>query len=210
LRLALASGALAAAALAAASIALGPAGLVNPLEALSGGGGLAEYRAVRTAALVALGASLGAAGAAMQQALRNPLVDPYIVGLSAGASLGVVTAVAAGVAWPPLIHAAALAGGLGGFGLVLATAALAGLTGYSLIVVGVAYSYILSSASIFVMTLAPERIPSAFMWLLGSAAYIERDLMAAALPLAAAGLASIAALSRRLEVMGLGDEYAEG
>ncbi len=203
------------AALAAAcllSLSLGPAGLVNPLSYLEGGPerGIIEYRAVRTSALLLIGVSLGAAGAAMQQALRNPLVDPYIVGLSSGASLGSVAAIVYGLTLPPLIHASAFAGGLLAFGAVLATSAVAGLTGYSLIVVGVAYSYLFSSATLLLILYSPEKAASSLFWLMGSAAYIERGLLAASIPLTLAGVAAVAALSKALEVLSLGEEYAEG
>ncbi|MCE4610872.1 MAG: iron ABC transporter permease [Desulfurococcales archaeon] len=196
------------------SVSVGPAGTINPLDLLTdydlATRGILEYRLVRTLALIAIGASLGASGATMQQALRNPLVDPYIVGLSSGASLGVVTTLAVGLSHPIILHFAAFAGGLIGFSLVIATSALSGLTGYSLIVVGVAYSYIMSGLSILIMVLFPDKIPSVFLWLLGSAAYVERQLLFTSLPLAIAGITAMALASRSLEVLSLGDEYAEG
>lgn len=197
-----------------ASVSVGPAGFINPLNIISGyddvAKGILEYRLVRTLALIVIGAALGASGATMQQALRNPLVDPYIVGLSSGASLAVVAALAAGFSHPITLHLAAFTGGLGGFSLVIVTSALAGLTGYSLIVVGVAYSYIMSGLAIIIMVLAPDKIPSVFLWLLGSAAYIERHLLVTSLPLVVAGALIMALASRSLEVLSLGDEYAEG
>ncbi len=207
-------GLLSAIALAVASVSIGPAGLINPLilasEASETFKAIAEYRLVRTLSLLMLGASLGAAGAAMQQGLRNYLVDPYLVGLSSGAALGVVVAMVAGYADPAIIHLAALAGGLTAFTAVLASSYLAGLRGASFIVIGVAYSYLLSSISIILILISPERLPAAFIWLLGTAAYVEKPLLTTAAPLSLAGLLALIISSKNLEVLSLGEEYSEG
>ncbi|BAN90154.1 FecCD family ABC transporter permease [Aeropyrum camini] len=193
-----------------ASLALGPAGVKSPLDYIDGLGGVELYRLLRTSASIVVGASLAVSGASLQQALRNPLVDPYLLGISTGASLAVALSLLLGLAGPLGIGSAALAGGLAAFLLVLVTARLAGMTGSGLIIVGVAYSYLFGSLTTLLVLSFPDRLTGALYWIFGSVAYVDRGILATAA--GGLGLAAIylAASSKALEALSLGEEAARG
>lgn len=172
---------------------------------------LTELRLPRAILALIYGAILGASGAAIQALFANPLASPDITGATGGAALGAVFAsYTIGLAGP-----FALAfGGVMGAGVALAALLLlAGPraeTG-TLLLAGIAISAIAGAATALALALAPSPFAfyDAYDWLMGS--LVDRGLPQLAF-VAAPGLAAIvflAARSRALDALTLGEETAE-
>jgi iron complex transport system permease protein len=161
--------------------ALGPDAL---WRVLTGSGGtqadavLAASRLPRLVAGLVVGAALGAAGAALQSVSRNPLASPDTLAVNAGAYLAVVAAAAFGLALPALPAGATAFAG----GLLAAVAVL-----------GLFYS---------------QETTGLFAWGNGSLVQTGMAGITQLLPLAAVAFAGLLAMSRRLDILGLGDDGA--
>jgi iron complex transport system permease protein len=170
-----------------------------------------EIRGPRIAAALAVGAALGAAGAAFQNAFRNPLVSPDILGVSSGCALGAVAGIVGGLP-AAATQGLAFAGGLGAVALVLAIGSL--VRGHdrvlTLVLTGVVVGSLFGAGVAFAKTIADpyNQLPSITFWLLGSfGGVLPRDL-ALALPLILAGIAPLALLRWRIDLLALADDEA--
>ncbi|MDO5087848.1 MAG: iron ABC transporter permease [Comamonadaceae bacterium] len=210
------------AALAAGQFALAPGDLWRAVSARLGGSpsGLApaaeivlwNIRLPRVAAGLLVGAVLAAAGAAYQGMFRNPLVSPDILGVSAGAGLGAVLGIYMG--WPLAgVQALAFAGGLAAVGTVLGIAALVRRHDPVLVLVlaGVAVGALLGAGIALIKTLADPttQLPSITFWLMGGLNTITHNDLAATLPALLIGLAPMALLRWRINLLSLSDEEAQ-
>ncbi|MBI3654007.1 MAG: iron ABC transporter permease [Acidobacteria bacterium] len=130
---------------------------------------IAEVRLPRVLLAIIVGAALSVAGTAYQALLRNPLADPYILGVSTGAALGAIAATVFAERLPIGRPVAAFIGAT----LTIATVYFLGQTqrGASnerLILAGVITNSFLSSAVIFLLTVATgSHLRSVFSWLIG-------------------------------------------
>lgn len=192
------------------------------LRALSGGGSgdsvggvpvsdiLVGSRLPRLLAGAAVGFALGAAGALLQSVTRNALAAPDTLAITAGSyfALAVVAAFRLSV---PLWASSAVAfvGGL------LAAAVVLGLAGRSigtgttrLILAGSATAMALDAATAMLLILFRENTTGLFAWGSGSLAQLNMDASLRAAPLLLAVLVVAMLLSRRLDVLGLGEDAA--
>ncbi|MEW6131261.1 MAG: iron ABC transporter permease [Acidobacteriota bacterium] len=136
---------------------------------------IAEIRFPRIILAIIVGAALSVAGAAYQALLRNPLADSYILGVSTGAALG---AIAATVFAERLLIARPFAAFIGASLTIWLVYYLGqahrGATTERLILAGVIVNSFLSSAVIFLLTVASgARLQSVFSWLIG---YLGTDV----------------------------------
>jgi iron complex transport system permease protein len=170
-----------------------------------------EIRAPRVGAALAVGAALGAAGAAFQSVFRNPLVSPDILGVSSGCALGAVAGILMG-APAAAIQSLAFAGGLAATGLVLAIGAL--VRGrdrvLTFVLAGVVVGSLFGAGVAFVKTIADpyNRLPSITFWLLGNFGGVLAREAAIAAALMAAGIAALALMRTRVDVLALPDDEA--
>ena len=170
-----------------------------------------QVRGPRVLAALLVGAALAAAGSAYQGMFRNPLVSPDILGVSTGAALGAVLGIFLSLN-VILIQALAFAGGLGAVGLVYLVASR--LRGHdpllALVLTGVVIGSLLGSAIALLKYLADpyNQLPAITFWLLGSLASISAKDLAIACPLALAGLAPMALLRWRMNLLALPDDEA--
>ena len=170
-----------------------------------------QVRGPRVAAALAVGAALAAAGAALQSVFRNPLVSPDILGVTAGCALGAGVAVL--LALPIAgIQAAAFVGGLAAVMLVMAIGTWIGGRDpiLTLILTGVVVGSLFGAGVALVKYVADpfDELPAITFWLLGSfAAALPRDLAATLLPMAA-GVAVLALLRWRMDVLALPEDEA--
>lgn len=153
------------------------------------------------------GAALGLAGALFQDVTRNPLVSPDVVGIASGGSLAAVALIVfTEVEAVPL---AALAGALTAGVLLYTLAWRNGVQGFRIVLVGIGVaafanagiSYVLTRGRIF-------EVETAYVWLVGS---LNGRGWEQVWPLALGVgvlVPLILALSRRIGVLGLGDDVA--
>ncbi|GAA4340292.1 iron ABC transporter permease [Pigmentiphaga soli] len=169
---------------------------------------IAGLRLPRVAAALVVGASLSAAGAALQALFRNPLADPGLIGTSSGAVLAVVSVLALGVDGVGL-PAAAFAGGLAATWILLVAARLLGGGEVSMLLLGLVLGMFVAAATGLMLLLSDDlTLRAATVWLSGHLGTTAGASLAAATPVAAAGLALLVALGRDLDCLMLGEEEA--
>ena len=166
---------------------------------------------VLLAALVGMALSLS--GLAYQGIFRNPLADPYLLGVASGASFGAALAIVFGASFPLLM-------GLGvpilafGFSLIAVFLVIAlakqGNTVpiVSLILAGVILSSSFTAATSFLMLMSREKAVTVLSWLLGSFSLASWEKVLTVLPLVIVAALIIAASSRALNLLQLGEEQA--
>ncbi len=161
---------------------------------------------IGTALLV--GAALGVAGAILQRLSRNPLASPDIIGLTAGSATGAIIVI---LAIDASLTAASVGALIGGLVIAVLTYGLALSSGYRLVLVGIGLSAMLLAVNSYLITRATAQdAASVQVWLIGSLT----DRPAESLPpmSIAIGLLLLAAfaLSRRLGLLEMGDDFAAG
>jgi iron complex transport system permease protein len=204
---------------AVAGVALGAAALTPreiALALLRRGDAVREgivwsLRLPRVALGFLVGGVLAVAGAALQALVRNPLADPYLLGLSGGAGLGAVLALAAGVVSAWVLPAAAFAGALAATLLVYRLALVAGgaLDSRMLLLGGVvvgAFGGALVAGILSVSDAAQLR--TATLWLMGGLGGVGWSGVLVLAVYALPALAVLAAESRALNLVALGEEPA--
>ncbi|MFJ4900983.1 iron ABC transporter permease [Streptomyces sp. NPDC088727] len=181
----------------------------------SGGGApvgeiLTGSRLPRLFAGVAVGFALGCAGTLLQSVTHNTLASPDTLAVTAGAYFTLTLIAAFGLAVPLWASGAvAFAGGLVAAALVLLLAGrAAGTAGTRLILAGSATAMALDAATGMLLILFNQNTTGLFAWGSGSLAQLNIDASVRAAPLVVVVLCVALALSRRLDVMNLGDDAA--
>ncbi|MFT4210576.1 MAG: iron chelate uptake ABC transporter family permease subunit [Microbacterium sp.] len=211
---------LAGVALAAAAITLGigdyPVSPLAAVQTLLGQGTHAQWTVVvewRMPVLIAamsFGALLGVSGGVFQSLTRNPLGSPDVIGFDAGSYTAVVTVVLlVGATGYWAIAAAAITGGLLTAVVVYVLAYRRGVQGFRLIIVGIAVSAVLGAINSYLITRADvnDAIAVGF-WGAGTLAGVRWENLGPSLLLGGAVLIALAALSRELHQLELGDDAA--
>ncbi|MEU9612841.1 iron ABC transporter permease [Streptomyces sp. NPDC048209] len=167
-------------------------------------------RLPRLLAGIAVGFALGCAGALLQSVTHNALASPDTLAVTAGAYFTLTLVAAFGLAVPLWASGAvAFAGGLVAAALVLLLAGrAAGTAGTRLILAGSATALALDAATGMLLILFNKNTTGLFAWGSGSLAQLNIDASVRAFPLVAVVLCVALALSRRLDVMNLGDDAA--
>ena len=187
-------------------------------RALAGDGDPAAVTIVRDlrlprAVLAALvGGALSLAGATFQALLRNPLAEPYLLGVSSGAAAGAVAAISLGLAVTGLgVPAGALIGAVVAIGFVLMIALQVdrGLDVRVLLLAGVVTGSFFNAVILLLLAFQEaESFRAALFWMVGSVAGASWSRVALLAACAAPALAVLLALSRSLDLLGLGEETA--
>ncbi|MER5880147.1 MULTISPECIES: iron ABC transporter permease [unclassified Streptomyces] len=167
-------------------------------------------RVPRLLAGVAVGFALGCSGTLLQSVTHNALASPDTLAVTAGSYFTLTLIAAFGLAVPLWASGAvAFAGGLVAAALVLLLAGrAAGTAGTRLILAGSAMAMALDAASGMLLILFDQNTTGLFAWGSGSLAQLNIDAAMRALPLVSVVSCVALALSRRLDVMNLGDDAA--
>ena len=201
--------------------------LGSPSASSAIGGGDAAAVVVRTIRLprsitaLLAGASLGIAGLQMQTLFRNPLADPFALGISAGASFGVALVVlgsglgaaaafgaSTGLAGDALITAAAIVGSMLVLGLVLAVSTRV-TNPTTVLVLGLMFGYAVSAmATVLIGASEPQYLQQWAQWGFGSFSGVTWSRLSLFAPLTAIGVAIAAAMTKQLNALLLGEDYA--
>ncbi|MHC3817189.1 iron ABC transporter permease [Streptomyces sp. DT9] len=171
---------------------------------------LTGSRLPRLFAGVAVGFALGCAGTLLQSVTHNTLASPDTLAVTAGAYFTLTLVAAFGLTVPLWASGAvAFAGGLVAAALVLLLAGrAAGTAGTRLILAGSATAMALDAATGMLLILFNQNTTGLFAWGSGSLAQLNIDASVRAAPLVVVVLCAALALSRRLDVMNLGDDTA--
>ncbi|MBQ1081410.1 iron ABC transporter permease [Nocardiopsis sp. B62] len=167
-------------------------------------------RLPRLFAGVAVGFALGVAGALLQSVTRNPLASPDTLAVTAGSYFSLTLVASFGLAVPLWASGlVAFGGGLLAAALVLAlTGSAAGTATTRLVLAGSALAMALDAATGMLLILFKENTTGLFAWGSGSLAQLNVDASLRAMPLIVAVLVVALLLSRRLDVLGLGEDTA--
>ncbi|GAA2339719.1 iron ABC transporter permease [Dactylosporangium salmoneum] len=171
---------------------------------------LTGSRLPRMLAGIAVGVALGAAGSLLQSVTRNALAAPDTLAVTAGSYFALCVVAAWGLAVPLWASGAvAFGGGLLAAGLVLALAgSAAGIGSTRLILAGSAVALALDAATAMLLILFKESTTGLYAWGSGSLAQLNLDAAGRAAPVIIVVLGAALLLSRRLDVLGLGDDAA--
>ncbi|WP_306204969.1 iron ABC transporter permease [Actinoplanes sp. RD1] len=171
---------------------------------------LTGSRLPRMAAGIAVGTALGAGGALLQSVTRNALAAPDTLAVTAGAYFTLVVVAAFHLSVPLWASGAvAFGGGLLAAVLVLGlVGAASGLASTRLILAGSAVAMALDAATAMLLILFKDSTTGLYAWGSGSLAQLNLDAATRAAPVIVAVLAVALLLSRRLDVLGLGDDAA--
>ncbi|SDT15602.1 iron ABC transporter permease [Actinoplanes derwentensis] len=171
---------------------------------------LTGSRLPRMLAGVAVGVALGAGGALLQSVTRNALAAPDTLAVTAGSYLALCVVAAFGLAVPLWASGAvAFAGGLLAAGLVLGlVGAASGIGTTRLILAGSAVAMAFDAMSAMLLILFKESTTGLYAWGSGSLAQLNLDAATRAAPVIVVVLGLALLLSRRLDVLGLGDDTA--
>jgi iron complex transport system permease protein len=190
---------------------------VEAVQALFGHGAeqhvtvIREYELPRILLAWLVGMGLAVAGAVIQGVIRNPLAAPDIIGVTQGAGLA---ASAALVVLPGLeIYQLPLFAALGGvlaFTLVYLISYKGGASPVRLALVGIAVAALCESAIRFLLIKEQTAIGAALVWLSGSLAGRDMDAVRQAAPWVLLLLPLAYLTVRKLDVLGLGDDLAQG
>jgi len=170
---------------------------------------LVASRLPRMLAGLCVGTALGVAGALLQSLARNALASPDTIGVNAGAYFAIAVTAAFGLQLPILAGGAvAFVGGLLAAALVLALAGGSGGSTTRLILAGSAVAMALGSATGALLILFEQQTTGLFVWGNGVLTQIDLSGVRAMAPVIVLGIAGAMLLTRRLDLLGLGDDMA--
>lgn len=178
----------------------------------NGDSALWTIRFPRVAMAILVGAALAAAGMVMQAIFGNPLAEPGVVGVSSGAALGASAAIVFGATflgdWS--IAASAFVAGLAATLLVYGVSRANGKTEVvTLVLVGIAVNAFAGAGLALFMFLADTQSREAIVfWQLGSLNGSRWPDVFVVLPVVVVGLIVAFALSRRYDLLSLGEKPA--
>lgn len=178
---------------------------------------LLNFRLPKAITAILAGASLSVAGLMMQTLFRNPLAEPYILGVSSGASLGVALVMMSTAVLPAVFISS-------GWGMILAAVIGAALVlllvvgvsfkvqnSVSLLIVGIMFGTIASSlVSVLQYFSNPDAIKLFIMWNMGSLSAVTWEYLQILVPTVIAGLLLAIILTKKLNGLLLGENYARG
>lgn len=178
---------------------------------------LINFRLPKAITAILAGSALAVAGLMMQTLFRNPLAEPYILGVSSGASLGVGVVMMATSMLPAVLISS-------GWGMIISAITGASIVlllvigvsfkvqnSVSLLIVGIMFGTIASSlVSVLQYFSNPDAIKLFIMWNLGSLSAVSWEYLQILVPVVVSGLLLAFFLSKRLDGLLLGENYARG
>ena len=173
---------------------------------------LLDLRLPRIVLALVVGAALSTAGASFQGIFRNPLAEPYLLGVSAGAALGATVA----IVWKPLaslgiytLPLLAFVGATLAAFLVYRVATIGGQTGTAaLLLSGVAVGSTLTAILSFLMVTTERDLHTVVVWLMGGLTTATWTKIYITLPVVGAGFVYMMLMSRRMNLLLMGEERA--
>ncbi|MBR4697915.1 MAG: iron ABC transporter permease [Candidatus Methanomethylophilaceae archaeon] len=174
-----------------------------------------EQRLPRLLFAIISGAGLAATGAAMQSMLKNPLADSYTTGISSGASFGATLAITMGITVGGFVGNVGIVANAFLFSLI-PSAVILGLSimkkasPSTMILAGISVMYIFNALTSYMMLVADEQsMSAAYEWTMGSLSKASWNTMPIMFIVTAVGSFLIFYMSRYLNAMNAGDDFAK-
>jgi len=171
---------------------------------------LLEIRIPRRIFSFLVGASLSIAGVLFQVILKNPLAEPYILGVSGGSAVGAIAAILLGLSFGIYITVFSFLGALLSVLILLFISTLDGeMSASALLLGGVIINAFFSAIVMFLISIASRsEIQSAVFWLMGDLSQASYRNLEVVFPVVLIGSVISFFLSRKLNILSLGDETA--
>lgn len=180
---------------------------------------LMNFRLPKAITAMLVGSALGVSGLQMQTLFRNPLAGPYVLGISSGAGLGVAITIFLGFYVGGFLELTGIgrswllvsAAGLGSF-LVLIVISLAATRlrdSVTLLIIGLMFGAASGAlVSILQFFSQAENIQAYVIWSFGSLGSLSWSELKVFMPIILIGLISSILLSKPLNALLLGENYA--
>ncbi|UVI37316.1 iron ABC transporter permease [Brevibacterium spongiae] len=166
-------------------------------------------RLPRVGAGILVGVALGVAGVLFQSLARNPLASPDTLAVTGGAYFAVTVVTAFGIGIPMWASGGvAFVGGLLAAALVLGLAGGAAASTTRLVLAGTATAMALQAGTSTLLILFAEETTSLFSWGSGTLNQLDGTAAIRSVPVIGAVTVGAILLSRRLDLLGLGDDAA--
>ncbi|MCQ2069998.1 MAG: iron ABC transporter permease [archaeon] len=172
-----------------------------------------NQRLPRLLVAITAGAGLAIAGSAMQSMMKNPLADSYTTGISSGASFGAIVCITLGFAIGSTQTAIVLFAFV--FSLlpamvIILLSTFKKTTATMMILTGIAVMYIFNSMTQYLMLVANnETMAAAYEWTVGTLNKANWDTFPAMAVVVTVGSILLIILSKYLNAMNSGDNYAK-
>jgi iron complex transport system permease protein len=178
-----------------------------------------QFRLPKALTALLVGAGLGISGLLMQTLFRNPMAGPFVLGISSGASLGVAIAILAGMSTGTVFSQVGimgdwfltLAASLGAFIVLLVVVAVSTRIrdSMSLLIIGLMFgSTTAAIVSVLQFFSQAESVQAYLIWTFGSLGGLTWQELNVFIPVVIIGLIIAFALSKNLNALLLGDNYA--
>ena len=164
---------------------------------------------------IVAGIGLASAGVMMQSLMNNPLADPYSTGISSGACFGAV----ATIVMASLFHTAfgdsatvifAFLGAMIPALIIIMISSRILVTPATLILLGTAISYFFNAMITYLMvTTDADTLQSAYIWQIGTLDTVTWSQMPFIASISIAGSIVVLLLSKKLNILSLGDNSAK-
>lgn len=178
-----------------------------------------DFRMPQALTALLSGAALAVSGLLMQTIFRNPLADPFVLGVNSGASLGVALVILAvapagmaitqglGIGGQLLVVLAASAGSAGVLIIILVLARRMDVM--SILILGLMISYgVGAMVSLLMFFSMPAKLQSFITWSFGHFGHVTWKQMTIFLPVLLLGSLSALLLTKPLDAMLMGEQYA--
>lgn len=169
----------------------------------------------RALCAIVAGIGLAAAGVMMQSLMNNPLADPYSTGISSGACFGAVAAIVTGVMFTTafgdstIVIFAFIGAMVPAFIIILISSRIM-VTPATLILLGTAISYFFNAMITYMMvTTDADTLQAAYVWQIGTLDTVNWDEMPIIASISIIGSAIVLFLSKKLNLLSLGDNSAK-
>ena len=171
---------------------------------------LLEIRIPRIIFSFLVGASLSIAGILFQVILKNPLAEPYILGVSGGSAVGAIIAIIFGLSYGIYLTVFSFTGALISVVVLIFISTLGGEMSASVLLLGgVIINAFFSAIVMFLLSIASRgEIQSVVFWLMGDLSQASYKNLEVVFPVVLTGTIISFFLSRKLNLLSLGDEVA--
>jgi iron complex transport system permease protein len=177
-----------------------------------------SLRLLRTIVAILIGVALSISGLQMQAVFQNPLADPYLLGVSSGAGLGAALFIL-GIPLLGLTSSALLQSiGIVGAGWIGAALILVGVTAISrkvknilgVLIIGVMIGYVAGAIIQILQYLSSaEQLKLFSLWSMGSLGHITATKLLVMLPVVCIGIVLSVISIKPLNLLLLGENYAQ-
>ena len=176
---------------------------------------LLSIRFIRVVVAALIGVALSVSGLQMQTVFQNPLADPYLLGVSSGAGLGVALFILGAplLGWPVLQSLGIVGSGWVGTAAILLGVAIVSRKVKNILgvlIMGVMIGYVAGAIIQILQYLSSaEQLKMFTLWSMGSLSHITATQLGIMIPMLCLGLLISVACIKPLNLLLLGENYAQ-